>query len=495
MSSFLVRLISVSLLLIQCIECLSNEHKRRLEIVSTNRNGGHTKAFHINAEGNPVVDQSSSSATAKRRIQGLQQINSAIRSTFLPSGYPTRTPPGYLQYSVWSWIQDLSTQLRSVLATQRVLEGVGVGREGATAISALMNYLIRDGCGMAANLLFTSGWSTRFRTDIKRWRLFADTILDVGITCEVAAVLVPQAFFLPMISMGNICKSICGVAAGACGGAINLHWAKGSDISDINAKFGAQHTCTGALGLVFAAVFARSVNQTKPAVLWSLYFLLTFLHVFANTRCMKLIAFDSCNNTRLDILLSEFFSRSRDDGATTSNELLLQNLSTPTEVSRIESLFFGVGDGHKRLLTSVLFRFGVDFEEYHQSSGGTVPMRSDGKVEFNGEKYIVTAGTTKRNKKCIAVSFLSDASARDVTKAYFHAMFLAVQIQNGGGDTSNSLSVVEDLWQSFEALATNAGWDLDKTELRSEGYELTLHQTSHDDKILRKPVKGSQTNS
>ena len=33
---------------------------------------------------------------------------------------------------------------------------------------------------------------------------------------------------------------MCGVAAGACNGAINLHWARGSDISDINAKFGAQ---------------------------------------------------------------------------------------------------------------------------------------------------------------------------------------------------------------------------------------------------------------
>ena len=37
-----------------------------------------------------------------------------------------------------------------------------------------------------------------------------------------------------------MCKAMCGVAAGACGGVINLHWAKGSDISDINAKFGAQ---------------------------------------------------------------------------------------------------------------------------------------------------------------------------------------------------------------------------------------------------------------
>lgn len=208
--------------------CLSNENQ--LRIISTRRNGGHTQTFFVDSSFKKT-ETNGAQKRSDRATFGVKGIKSAIRSTFLPSGYPNRTPSGYLQYSIWSWIQDLSTQLRSVLATQRVLEGVGVGREGATALSALMNYLVRDGCGMAATLLFTSGWSSRFRTDVKRWRLFADTILDVGITCEVAAVLVPRAFFLPMISIGNICKSICGVAAGACGGSINLHWARGKQIN------------------------------------------------------------------------------------------------------------------------------------------------------------------------------------------------------------------------------------------------------------------------
>ena len=43
-----------------------------------------------------------------------------------------------------------------------------------------------------------------------------------------------------IIGAGNVCKAMCGVAAGACNSAINLYWAEGSDISDINAKFGAQ---------------------------------------------------------------------------------------------------------------------------------------------------------------------------------------------------------------------------------------------------------------
>jgi len=69
---------------------------------------------------------------------------------------------------------------------------------------------------------------------------FPLNVVDVGITLEVAATLVPQHLFLPMICAGNMCKAMCGVAAGACNGAINIHWARGSDISDINAKFGAQ---------------------------------------------------------------------------------------------------------------------------------------------------------------------------------------------------------------------------------------------------------------
>ena len=72
------------------------------------------------------------------RIQFVQRLYSAVRSTFLPAGYPKRTPPKYLQYSMWSWIQDLSTQLRSVLATQRVLEGVGVGREGKWLLRSMI---------------------------------------------------------------------------------------------------------------------------------------------------------------------------------------------------------------------------------------------------------------------------------------------------------------------------------------------------------------------
>lgn len=182
-------------------------------VVSRQKNGGHSRVF---PQSKPNSNTSNTRLPTPLKVkniggllkQGGQQVQSTLRSTFMPSGYPQKTPPGYLKYSIWSWIQDTSTQLRSVLATQRILEGVGVGREGATALSALMNFLARDGCGMIATLLFTSVASSRFRSDIKRWRLVADLAVDIGITLEVAAVANPT-LFLPMICLVCVETQMC----------------------------------------------------------------------------------------------------------------------------------------------------------------------------------------------------------------------------------------------------------------------------------------------
>lgn len=343
-----IRIIFVSALIgkAKCLAARNPSHAHKAKHVLSKKANGSTRKFIFDGgnddDGKTKVDRHSlhwHAANAKKAIMDVKRleskIQSALSSTFLPAGYPKQTPPGYLTYSMWSWTQDLSTQMRGVLATQRVLEGVGVGKEGATALSASINFIVRDGCGMLATLLFTSVAASKFRADIKRWRLFADLIVDVGITLEVGATLFPRSWFLPLICLGNMCKAICGVAAGACGGAINLHWAKGSDISDINAKFGAQHTVTGGLGLLFAAVFATSISSAPTSVVWALYASLTAIHIYANAQCMKLVAFDSLNTPRMLLLASQYFSQ-REATACANTSTMMD----PQTMSKIEPLFF-----------------------------------------------------------------------------------------------------------------------------------------------------------
>ena len=174
----------------------SHHDLQNLDIISK-KNGLSTR-FSINSCGESAIKSPKDIFRFDCSLK-VDQIRSTMRSTFLPNGFPEKTPTGYLEFSIWSWIQDLSTQLRAIIATQRVLEGVGVGRQGATALSASINFIVRDGCGMASTLMFTAASSSKFRSDVKKWRLFGDIINDVGITLEVAATIVPRCFFLPMI--------------------------------------------------------------------------------------------------------------------------------------------------------------------------------------------------------------------------------------------------------------------------------------------------------
>ena len=95
-----------------------------------------------------------------------------------------------------------------------------------------------------------------------------------------------------------------------------------------------QHTVTGALGLIFAAFFARSVstlrsNQAMDTVFESyttshwyvretsnftivLFSNDLFVHIVANMQCMKLIAFDSFNNARMNLIIDEYLTQSNE---------------------------------------------------------------------------------------------------------------------------------------------------------------------------------------
>ena len=305
-----------------------------------------------------------------------------------------------------------------------------------------------------------------------------------------------------------MCKAVCGVAAGACGGAINVHWAKGSDISDINAKFGAQHTVTGGLGLVFAALFARSVSDWKLWRLWALYSGLTVAHIVANMRCMRLISFESLNPIRMHIVLSDFldwWDRQGESVNSSSTTSATPVVPPPSQVSKIEPLFFLPSwlMPHQTQLpkTSVPIFFGESFNEFQQRSRtasgaekADILLNSPEEVvdvTFNGEKYLISAGSIDNskgnNRKCVDVVFRSNAAPADEAKAYLHAILLGRELKKLGNDNTSespddvqAIAAAEDkvnedidvAWNVFQASCQVAGWDLTKTEMSTLGYEI-----------------------
>jgi Vitamin B6 photo-protection and homoeostasis len=265
-------------------------------------------------------------------------------------------------------------------------------------------------------------------------------------------------------------KAICGVAAGAVNGVFNLHWARGSDIADIQAKSGAQHTVTGSLGLLFSYCFVQSIAKVKPSHVWSIYIALTILHLYANMMCMRIIAFDYLNTPRMRILVHQFLEQwnNSDD----ESPLLMD----PVKLARKEPLLFGVPYTQERSPVTILF--GESFESHRQKTleGNEIIATNHfpGSLSesLKDQKYLISS-VSKGKKHRIVVSLAAQATARDKTRAYLHAMILGRTLQDSEPEVL-ATALMETAWTSFERACSRVGWDLDRTELHSMGYELSL---------------------
>lgn len=282
-----------------------------------------------------------------------------------------------------------------------------------------------------------------------------------------------------------MCKAICGVAAGACNGAINLHWAKGSDISDINAKFGAQHTVTGGLGLLFAALFARSVSTVPTFALWSLYASLTFLHVFANLRCVRLIAFNYMNTERMELIVKEFLTKIDDIDQNKLDNNQTVAMDDPSSISKRESLFFKPYIPSK--WRSMSIRMGSSFDSVRSSLA--VQSNSTLSTTMFVEQMILENYAIVCGSKEILVVISPDVDPMVKAKAYFNACLMRHMIVESKLNKQDFLSskaalleICEQtgrLWPIFVRSASKVGWDLNKTELSTDGFCVAIEENTH----------------
>jgi hypothetical protein len=109
-----------------------------------------------------------------------QAVWNSLVSAFLPEGYPNSVTPDYLPFQMWDTLQGLSTYIRSMLSTQALLGGIGVGETTATVVGATFQWFLRDFTGMLGSILFTLQQGSNLDSSAKQWRLAADLMNDMG---------------------------------------------------------------------------------------------------------------------------------------------------------------------------------------------------------------------------------------------------------------------------------------------------------------------------
>jgi hypothetical protein len=272
----------------------------------------------------PAGGPASDIAAQKRPLLLLSttRLRSVLAAAFLPAGWPSSVSPDYASFQVLDTLQGVSSYVRGMLTSQALLQGIGVGSSVATPAAATLQLFTRDATGHVASLLFATTQSTSFDAYPKQWRLVADIANDVGMAFELIAPLFPAAFVL-LACFGALCRSITGVAGGATRAALTQHFARTGNAADITAKEGTQETFVTLLGMIFGLGLARLAAAHQGAA-WSIFALLTILHVWANALAMRCLQLARLNPSRLDLLLENYCRCSK--------------VLTPAEIAPLESL-------------------------------------------------------------------------------------------------------------------------------------------------------------
>jgi hypothetical protein len=141
--------------------------------------------------------------------------------------------------------------------------------------------------------------------DSKKWRLRADLLNDMAMTIELFLLPYYPIYSVYILCLTTMMRSLVGVAGGATRSAMTLHHAIRNNMADVSAKDSAQETCVNLIGS-FVGLFLLT-GVTSPAWVASIFFFVTFIHLYANAKAVKSVCLKTFNEARYLIALEEYF--------------------------------------------------------------------------------------------------------------------------------------------------------------------------------------------
>ncbi|KAL2650196.1 hypothetical protein R1flu_018324 [Riccia fluitans] len=389
----------------------------------------------------------------RNRKGATQGLWKSLKSAFLPEGFPNSVTPDYVHFQTWDTLQGLSTYIRSMLSTQALLGGIGVGETKATVVGATFQWFLRDFTGMLGGILFTLVQGSNLDSNAKQWRLAADLLNDMGMLMDLVSPLFPGSF-LPILCIGSIARSITGVASGATRAALTQHFALRQNAADISAKEGSQETAATMVGMLFGIVVAR-ITAGNSLAIWITFLTLTAFHMYANYRAVRSLCLTSLNRNRAELLLEAFTS----SGKVLSPSEVASRENVLPQISRLSPL---------RLLRrsscwTVYFGSRISSLKPHAGWDSFIRMLIQ---RYGKDTYLVAA-----EGRTIHIILHQNSSNIDCLRAYVHALYLRKVLERnqktGGGGSVDSAEIECLTWMNstydrFENLLQASGWAINR---------------------------------
>ncbi|KAL0271955.1 UNVERIFIED_CONTAM: hypothetical protein PYX00_005102 [Menopon gallinae] len=380
----------------------------------------------------------------------LDHLKSLIKDMFLPEGYPDSVSSDYLEYQIWDTCQAFCSSISGILSMSAVMQGVGVGSNTASPVSAAITWIVKDGTGMVGSIVFAWLKGSQLDSDCKKWRLFADILNDAAMCLEL---YLPCAlnYSVYLLCLSTAMKALVGVAGSATRAAVSCHQAIQGNTADVAAKDGSQEIFVNLLAYIFGIFLLKNVTETEYT--WYVMCTFIFLHLFCNYKAVSCLRINVYNGERYRLSLRSFLATS--------------DVPTVEQVNRNESIILGSGVSDKKI-----FGFDIHLGESLQESVLNQNLSEEDIVFiaslFQTKNYLVVPDVRKKE---MLVSFRKNCAGTDILKGYFHAVLTAAAV---GLAMENALpfvkrrrnnSPVSRLQKAIKEYASDKKIDVHKSEV------------------------------
>ncbi|CAF1266533.1 unnamed protein product [Adineta ricciae] len=405
-----------------------------------------SKGFHY------VSSKSTKDGNYQKQQTLYQWFLSILKEIFLPAGYPKSVSSDYLGYQIWDTVQAFASSITNALAFSAILEGMGVGDEKASVLSATFVWLVKDGVGMLGRILFAWLHGTGLDSNLKMWRFYADILNDLATSIDLLAPFFKH-LLLPIACLSNLCRSIVGVAGGSTRAALAQHQAIAHNMGDVSAKDGSQETLVNLLALV-VNIFLLHMVKRDQFIVWFLYFALTTLHLFANYRAIRTLQLRTFNWNRFVLICKNYFPK--------------KEMPTVAYINRHEPILMEVCQSLKcyvgmRLNENEVKSMNIDqFLRYHFA------------ISFNqsSNRFDVVLTDTCNDQDLIQCYFLLQYLIHSTRFDEFYI----IPSNISWIDLDRLHTVTKNLYEDFLSKAQAMGWDITQAKFLVNSYRYTSKQ-------------------
>ncbi|KAA8499624.1 Protein root UVB sensitive 1, chloroplastic [Porphyridium purpureum] len=241
--------------------------------------------------------------TQTRRAASVQFAIRNVSSVVLPKGFPSAVAPYYGRYAKWHFMHNTITATNAVLATSSLLQAAGV-TSGEVPAAVAANWVLKDGVGNFARLLYGNRFAARFDSEIKRFRVLADLLHHTGTAAEILTRVYPM-YFLPLAAGGNALKSCAQIIFVSTRATVNRRMALQDNIGEVTAKGDAQSVIADLTGTLVGVVASTATHDNGGAA-WLLFSANVCLQMWSRIESLRALEFNTLNFYRLLLLIQVY---------------------------------------------------------------------------------------------------------------------------------------------------------------------------------------------